>query len=126
MDVNEHMKYLCEEACILKKQDLVGKTIAETFILHKNLAALLRQARERSEKMREIMIAKIKKKIPKLLTQTDMFNAEMQKGKYMDICSDTLKLLDDVEKNTMILDSLTKTSLDIQGFQRTLEFGAIT
>jgi hypothetical protein len=67
MDINEHMKYLCEDALILKKTDDAGKMIAETFILHKTLGTKLKITREKSEKMRDFMIKKIKKKIPKLL-----------------------------------------------------------
>jgi hypothetical protein len=88
MDINEHMKYLCEDAMLLKKSDDAGKMIAETFILHKTLGTKLKITREAQEKDREMWIARLKKKIPKLLSKTDEFNHEMQDEKYMDICSD--------------------------------------
>jgi len=81
----------------------------------------LSEAREQADKRKEDMKKKIGKKVPKLLTATDLFNEEIDKPEYLDENQDIEEMLEKIYENDEKCTQLVSKMKHTREYQETLD-----
>ena len=85
IELNSRIFGLCVDYEIIGKEDKARRFLDEAYALTYRLNDEVSEARENADKRKEEMKKKISKKIPKLHEMNNVFLAEIEKPKYLDV-----------------------------------------